>query len=295
MTRRELLARSAAGATVFGAAPAANAQAPWPARPVAARRGRAIAAHGRTLVVAHDLRDTVAIVRGRRRRIVDVGAQPLAVAVGPDVVAVATAGWDADPALVVLDPATGDIRRRRTLPFAARALRFAGERLVVAGGEQEGTLLVVGGPRVELGRVPSGLAVHGDRAWVALQADDRVAEVDLERGRIVRERRVAALPDRLAVAPDGRRLLVSHGGRDTRVTLLDGRDAQRLHAGRQPSAVAFTAAGAPLVALGGEDAVVRLGRRARRRVGAAPRDLAVAGRRFFTVSALSARIAEGRL
>jgi hypothetical protein len=59
--------------------------------------------------------------------------------------------------------------------------------------------------------------------------------------------------------------------------------------------VAWTARGKRLVALGGEAAVVELGRGRRRPVVPAPRDLVVAGRRFWTVSALSGATSGGRL
>ena len=308
-TRRGLLAAGAASVAAPALACGATTHAPMPpARPVV-RRGRAIAVSGdgRRLVVAHDERRTIAIVTRHRTRIVDVGGQPLAVAVSPDgaLVAVTTAFWDT-PRLTVLDLPSGRVRVRRKIGPAPGDVAFTpdGRRLLVAGGEQEGTLHVLETQRFEVvararpGRVPRAVApAHDGRAaWMSLNADDHVALVDLATGRVRREMPTPALPDRLALSPDGARLLVSHGGRQaTRVTELElahGR-AHRHAAGRLPSAVAWTRSGGPLVALGGDCAVLQLGRR-RHLVGVAPRGLAVAGRRFWTVSAVTGAIGGGR-
>lgn len=297
-TRRGLVGGALAAAPLLRAAAAkAEASKIVPVKQRIVRRGRAVAvsADGRRIVVAHDQRPTIAI----GRKVVDVGGQPVAVAVSADDarVAVATASWEKQPEVLLVGGP------RRKLGPAPRDLVFAGDRLVVIGGEQEGTLHVLDAAslrtvhRVAVGRVPRGLAVHGDRAFVSLEADDRVAVVDLGRGRVVRTLKVPALPNLLAASPDGRRLLLTHGGRDTRVTEVDLKTGRRrrLATGRAPSAVAFTASGKRLVALGGEDAVLVLGRKAvRRAVAPAPRALAVAGRRFWTVSAVYGGTSGGR-
>jgi DNA-binding beta-propeller fold protein YncE len=309
-TRRDLLggALASAAAPLLLGAGSAQAAAVEPVRQRVVRRGRALAvsADGRHVIVAHDMRTTIAIAARGRKRLADVGAQPVAVAVSADGAraAVATAGWNAQPGIALVDLRTGRVRARRSLGPAPHDLVFAGERLVVVGGEQEGTLHVLDADtlkidrRVAIGRVPRGLAVAAGRAWVTLQADDSIVAVDLRKGRVARELRTPALPDRLAASPGGDRLLLTHGGRDSaRVTEieLDSGDVRRHAAGRQPSAVAWTARGKRLVALGGEAAVVELGRGRRRRVAPAPRDLVVAGRRFWTVSALSGATSGGRL
>lgn len=314
-TRRDFLGGAIAGAAapLLLSGTRAEAAAVTPIRQVIVRRGRAVAASpdGRRLVIAHDMRQTVSIVTGGRRRLVDVGGYPVAVAVSPDgaLAAVATASWN-KPRVLLVSLSTAEVRSRHTLGKAPRDVGFTadGERLVVIGGEQEGTLHVldVGAPepeldhRVVLGRVPRGLALAPDsrRAWVTLEADGHIVGVDLERGRIVRELRTPALPDRLAISPRGRRLLLTHGGGDTRVSEIElsSGEVHRHAAGRHPSAVAWTRGDRRLVALGGEAAVLELGRRNRRRkVAPAPRDLAVAGRRFWTVSALDAGTSGGRL
>jgi streptogramin lyase len=147
--------------------------------------------------------------------------------------------------------------------------------------------------------VPRGLALAADgRAWVALNAEDRLARIDLERGRVERTVRTPALPHAIALSPAGARALVTHGGLDAaRVSEieLDSYRTKRHAAGPLPSGVAWTRSGRRLVALGGAAAVMELGRSRRSHtVAPAPRGIAVLGHRFFTVSALTAGISEGR-
>jgi hypothetical protein len=311
-TRRGFIGGAAAGLVaprVLAGAPAAAAVPGFEAKPVAVRQGRAIAAAavGRRvrLLVAHDWHRTVAI-GGRRPRIVDVGGRPVDVAIGPGgrLGAITTGFWD-EPGLTLLDLATGAVVARLDVGPAPGALAFDGDTLVVAGGEQEGTIHFVDVRRrriersVVVGRVPRGLALTGDgRAWVALNADDCVARVNLERGRVEQMVRTPALPHAIALSPGGGRALVTHGGPEAdRVSEVDLRErtVKRHAAGPLPSGVAWTRGGRRLVALGGAAAVVELGRARRSHaVAPAPRGIAPAGRRFFTVSALTAQVSEGR-
>jgi DNA-binding beta-propeller fold protein YncE len=144
--------------------------------------------------------------------------------------------------------------------------------------------------------VPRAIAALPDAsaAWVSLNADARVALVDLRTGRVRRTLPTPDLPDAIALSPDGRRLLIAHG-HSTEVTELELRHGRvvRHVAGRLPSAVAWTRNGRRLVALGGESSVAVLGAR-RHHVVPAPRGLAVAGRRYWTVSALTGAVHGGR-
>lgn len=275
------------------------------------RRGRAIAvtADGRRLVVAHDHRRTISIVRrGRRaRKLVDVGGQPLNVAVSPDgrLAAVTTASWD-EPAVAIVDLRSGKLRGRIPVGPAPFGVTFAGggRRVVVCGGEQEGTVHVIdpGGMRVvaerALGRVPRGIASarDGRHVWVVLNGLDRVARVDIGTGRVVKTVRTPRLPEQVAVSPNGKRLLVAHGGRNAQhvseFDLVTGKRRWR-RVGRQANAVAWTRSGRRVVTLAGSGEVVVLGKTGkprRSRVGGAPRGLAVAGRRAWTVDALTGAI-----
>jgi len=303
-TRRGLLAGAIAGAAAPALARGQSAPAtlePKAKRPVV-RRGRAIAVARGVTVVAHDMRTTI----GAGKRTIDVGGQPVGVAVSPDgrIAAVTTAFWE-QPGLALVDLAAGRVGARRKIGPAPGEVAFTpdGKHVVIAGGEQEGTLRVLETARWRtvaqgrIGRVPRGLAVthDGTHAWVALNADDRLALVDLRSGRVRRELRTAALPDKIALSPDGARLLVCHGRSDkvSEIDVHSGRE--RLHAaGRHPSGVAWTSNGRRLVALGGESAVLELHGK-RFATVEAPRGLAVSGRRFSTVSALTGQVGGGRV
>lgn len=315
-TRRQVLAGAAAGsvpvllgARAPGSASAAGLDPAGPrasAPPVLRGRALAVAAGGRRVVVAHEQRRTVG-VPGRHAAI-DVGGRTHDVALRSDgALAVATtASWD-EPGLAFVDPVEGRTLARLDVGPAPGAVVFtpSGGLVVVAGGEQEGTLTVVDAARrtvlrtVPVGRVPRGLALapDGRTAYVALQADDRVRRIDLRTGRVVGAFAVPELPDRLALDAAGRRLLLTHAAREvTHVTELDlvTRRRRRRIAGPLPADVAWTRDGRALVALGGAARVVDLRRRRRHDAGPAPRGLAVVGRRFWTVSGLTGAVTRGR-
>jgi hypothetical protein len=167
-TRRGFLGGALAGAAAPALAGTAHGAAaptvPKAQRPVV-RRGRAIAvsADGRRVVVAHDQRTTI----GVGASVIDVGGQPLAVAVSPDgrIAAVATAFWDA-PGVVLVDLVAGKVGARRRAGPVPTAVAFTsdGRHLLVAGGEQAGELRVVDTRRwrtvvrARPGRVPRAIA-----------------------------------------------------------------------------------------------------------------------------------------
>lgn len=319
-TRRGFLAGALAGTALplLGRGTDAVAATPGPlqAEQVIVRRGRAIAVsrNGKVLVVAHDRRTTIATRPAGRgaTRIIDVGGQPVEVAVSPDGrYAAVTLAFTEKPGLAIVDLRSGAVHARVAVgpaPFAV-AFTAGGSRLLVAGGEQEGALHVLDTKdftvvrRTVVGLVPRGIAVArgGGSVWVALNAEERIVRVDLRSGRITRTLRTPALPDRIAVSPDGRRLLVSHGGPDAgRVSEIEVA-SRRVHhhaVGRLPSGVGWTPRGRRLVALGGAGQVVALGRprrRVRGDIGGQPRGLAVAGERAWTVDDLTGQISGVRV
>jgi len=321
-TRRGFLAGALAGTALpllgGGTVAQAAATGPLQARQKIIRRGRAIAVsrNGKVVVVAHDRRSTIGIRSTGRGaaalRVVEVGGQPVEVAVSPDGrFAAVTLAFTKEPGLAIVDLRSGAVHERVAVgpaPFAV-AFTAGGKRLLVGGGEQEGTLHVLETAgftsirRVDVGLVPRAViaARGGGGAWIALNAEERVVRVDLRTGRITRTLRTPPLPDRLALSPDGRRLLVSHGGSDaSRVSEIEVASG-RVHdhvVGRLPSGVGWTARGRRLVALGGAGQIVVLGKPARRvrgRVGAQPRGLAIAGERAWTVDDLTGEISGVRI
>lgn len=307
-TRRGLLAGAAAGVTLPGvvATAAADSTAPHRATQAAVLRGRAIAVSrdGRRAVVAHERRRTIGVHTRGRVRVVDVGGQPLEVAVSPNgrLAAVTTAHWD-EPGLALVALRTGTVIKRVAVGPAPSGVAFTrdGRRLIVTGGEQEGTATVLDAHTLKtlahasVGTVPRGIAVlPGDGgAWIALNGSDHVSRIDLRTGRVRRTLHVPWLPDRVALSPSGRRLLVTHADQVSELDLHRGQ-LKRHEPGRLPSGVAWTPRGRRLVALGGAGAIVVLGHR-RHKVGAAPRGLVVAGGRAWTVDALTGAIATVRV
>jgi DNA-binding beta-propeller fold protein YncE len=313
-TRRGFLAgalATAAGPTLGRAEAAAPKTAPMRAKQRVSRRGRALAVSpdGRRIVVAHDRRRTIAIHSRGATRLVDVGGQPVEVAISPDgaIAAVTTAFWD-KPGLAIVDLHAAAVRTRVEVGPAPFGVVFtpSGRRVVVSGGEQEGSVHIVEtkhfsvAAHAPIGTVPRGLVTAGEEdAWVVLNGLDRIVRVDLATGHYDRKIRTLRLPDRIAMSPDGRRLLVTHGGSDAEhVSEIDIRSKHtvRHRAGRLPSGVAWTRAGKRLVTLGGDGSVVVLGggRRRRIEVGGAPRGLAVAGRHAWTVDNLTGAVAKVR-
>jgi DNA-binding beta-propeller fold protein YncE len=316
-SRRELLAGAAGGVAARALLPARAAAAAIPTdeRPDVIHRGRtlALAGDGAHLVVAHHERRTLTVTERRtgRAKTLALSGQPLELAVSPHsiLVAITTAFWDG-PGLELLHVRGATHRARLKAGDAPFAPAFTRDRrlLLVTGGEQDGTLRILEGPDfartrvIALGRVPRGLAIARDdrAAWVALHAEDAVVRVALASGKVTRRIATPPLPDRLALSPDGRRLLVSHGGRTaSTLTEIDTHTghARTLAAGDHVSAVAWGARGLRLAALGKRGAILAVDARGRRRTLStvtAPRGLAVAGHHAFTVSAITGHVGRVR-
>lgn len=291
-----------------GTGAAAAAEQPL-ARRKKVRRGRAIAVapDGRRFVLAHAQARTIAIVERHKSKIVDVGGQPLEVAISADgrQAAVTTASWD-NPGLAIIDLRKASLHKRVDAGRAPFGVVFAdkGRRLLVSGGDEDGEVRVFDPDSLELlahggvGVSPVGLvsAPDGESAWVALAGAGKVARIGLDNGKVERIFKVPAVPDRLAISPDGRRLLISHAALDSdHVSELDLKSGHvKLHrAGRLPSAVAWTRRGRRLVALGGSGEVLEISKGGKRRhhhVGGSPRGLAIAGEKAWSVDALSGKI-----
>jgi len=316
-SRRQLLAGAAGGIAAGGLRPARAAalDIPTDRRPDVVHRGRALAltAGGAHVVVAHHARRSLTVTERRsgRVRTLALPGQPLELAVSPHsvLVAVTTAFWD-NPGVELLHVRGAAHRARLKAGPAPHSPAFTHDRrrLLVTGGEQDGTLHILDAPAfararvIALGRVPRGIAVARDdgAAWVALHAEDEVVRVDLEHGRVTRRIPTPPLPDRLALSPDGRRLLVSHGGRTAatlaEVDLRSGR-VREVPAGDHVSAVAWGPRGERLAALAKANAILAVDARGHRRrlaTVAAPRGLALYGRHAFTVSAITGRVGRVR-
>jgi DNA-binding beta-propeller fold protein YncE len=306
------LAGAAAPVLTGGVAQAAVKTTTPAAPPATVRRGRALAvtSDARTLVVAHDRRRTIGIVRRRGSVILDVGGQPADLAIAPDgtVAAVTTGAWD-EPGLALVDLRSGKVLRRVQAGPAPLGVAFAagGARIAVVGGEVDGevqlfdarTLALLAKEPVGISPVAVAAGRRGRDLWVTLAGMGRVTRVSPDTGRAEKSFDVPSTPDRLALSPDGRRLLVTHAGAGANEVSEIDLEKRRLDshsAGRLPSGVAW-AGGSRLVALAGAGEVVEItsgGRRRRHEVGGSPRGLAVARGRAWTVDHLTGRIAKVR-
>lgn len=159
---------------------------------------------------------------------------------------------------------------------------------------------------IPVGAHPRGVALHPDgrHALVALTGEAAVAVVDLRRKRVTRIR-TAAFPSQLAISADGLRALVTHSGygadRVTPLDLEDWRARKAVRTGLHPAGVDFNRSGTlALVACAGDGTVTvldgRTGRRRRRlHPGGTPRVVAAIGRRGIVADGTTGRLTALRL
>ncbi|MEA2348813.1 MAG: Lactonase, 7-bladed beta-propeller, partial [Thermoleophilaceae bacterium] len=183
---------------------------------------------------------------------------------------------------------------------------FAGDGrvLAVTGGDEDGEINLFDSESLKplrsepIGIAPVGVVAEpgGKSVLVALAGADQVVRVGVDDGKIKHTFKVPRAPDRIAVSPDGKSLLITHAGvRADTVTQLDLHHGKtdKVHAGRLPSAVAWTRRGRRLIALGGAGQVVELrkgGGRRKHAVKGSPRALAVAGEKAWVVDGLTGKI-----
>ncbi|MBV8201206.1 MAG: SMP-30/gluconolactonase/LRE family protein, partial [Acidobacteria bacterium] len=172
--------------------------------------GLALARDGRTLYVAENLADTLAVVDLASGKVVQrlpAGHYPYGVAVGEDG-EVYVSAWGGD-AVSVFMPAPGVEAASggdSTAAAVSAVPAAAGAALVEAG-------------RIQVGRYPSALVLGagGARLFVASASTDRVAVVDTRTRRVVAQLddpppagpAEGSTPSALALAAGGRRLLVA--------------------------------------------------------------------------------------
>ena len=312
-TRRRFLGGAAAAiaAPALTGAESASAAELVPAKQRTVRRGRAIAvaARSRTIVIAHAGLPTIAVRRGGKMRLVDVGGQPVEVATSPGgrLAAVTTGFWDR-PGVAVVPLRGGGKVVRIAVGDAPRGVAFTADgRHLVVSGDTEVFVIDVARRRVVAQR-PLGLnggsvapVPRTDHAWIALNGEGAIALVDGRNGKTVRRLAVPPLPDRVAVSGDRKHLLVTHGGREvervSEVEVASGK-VRRRKVGRLPSGVGWSRGGRMVVALGGDGKIAVIspgGRVVRHRVGGAPRGIAIASGKAWTVDALTGKPAKVKL
>lgn len=285
-----------------------------PGAPVAAI---AVSPDGRTVWTADAAGRTITAHRRadlQPGRTIDVGGAPLDIAISPDghQALVITAFYD-KPGLAIVDLRSGksDHLDVGAEPYAV-AYAPDGRSACVIGGGATGVLTridvhakTVHAP-VELGSHPRGLALMPDakHALVALNGAAAVVSVELAHGRIARRVKTAPFPFRIAVAPNGRRAVVTHNGygsrRATSLDLVKWR-GHAVRTGLDPSGVAFDRSGrVAMIANAGSGTVALLdagtGRRRRTlKHGGAPRSVVVSGTRGYVADAITGQLTSIRL
>lgn len=311
-------AQVAAGPLLTGIARAQPSAACTPTPRPVRTSSLAVAPDGRTVWTADAAGTTITSHRTRdlqRGRSIDVGGAPLDLVITPDgrIALVLTAAYDR-PGVAIVDLRSGQTDHVDVGPEPyAITLSPDGRRAYVSGGGQHGTLTridhVTGKVHepIELGAYVRGMALYanGTRALVAVGGESAVAVVDVKHARVLRRIATPQFPTRLAVAPDGRRALVTHNGFGARqVTPLDlsaGRARTPVTTGEDPAGVAFSRGGTvAMVANSGAGTVSVLRTstwRHRRRVNVkgSPRHVAVVGRRGIAGDGASGRLTTIRL
>jgi YVTN family beta-propeller protein len=172
--------------------------------------GLALSPDGKSLYVAENLADTLAVVdlaSGKVAQRLPAGRYPYGVAVGPGG-EVYVSDWGGDTVAVFAPAPSAGATPTPPVALSAGATPSAGPAAV----------LVAAG-RIEVGRHPSALllAAGGTRLFVASASADRVAVVDTRSRRVVARLGDAppagppegSTPSALALAAGGRRLLVA--------------------------------------------------------------------------------------
>jgi YVTN family beta-propeller protein len=204
--------------------------------------GMAVADDGKTLFVAAANRNAVVevdLTTNRPVREYPVGTLPFEPRLSGDGRTIIVSNWGGRL------PAAGD-----------RTLKSQNLDIVVdnRGAPASGTVSLIdrasGATRhVDVGVHPTGLAVSGNRAYVANAMSDSVSEIDIAAGKVVRTiplrwgslRGLGGMPNALALSGDGATLYVADGGDNAlaEVDLASGRVRGFRHAGYFPTAVAL--------------------------------------------------------
>jgi DNA-binding beta-propeller fold protein YncE len=323
VTRRGLLGAAAATGFAYALVGDAPAAAAVPRacdhRPPGVRRSAMALSHDRrTLWTADITATTITAYRARdlrRRRSIDVGIAPSALALHPHGhQAIVIAGLRDGAHVAVVDLLRGAVTRRIGVGPEPAAVAYTpdGHTAWVAGGGEKGRLV-----RIEpaagrthgslpVGSHPRDLAVEpdGKHVLVALNGDAAVCRVALSGDHAMRSLATAPFPRHLAIAAAGERAYVSHGGfGDRRVTILDidrWRVAHVLRSETEPAGLALNRSGTVLAIAGSAGGTVALhdarsGRRRRRlRVGGWPQALVLTGARVVAVDGQTGELAAVR-
>jgi DNA-binding beta-propeller fold protein YncE len=323
VTRRGLLGAAAATGFAYalaGDAPALAAvpRACDPRSPGVRRSAMALSYDHRTLWTADITATTITAYRARdlrRRRSIDVGVAPSAIALHPHGhQAIVVAGLRDGAHVAVVDLLRGAVARRIAAGREPAAVAYTpdGHGAWVAGGADNGWLVRIepaagrAHGSLAIGSHPRDLAVEpaGRHALVTLNGEAAVCRVALHGGHALRRIATAPFPYRVAIAAGSGRAYVSHDGfADRRISMLDlghPRVARVLRTDADPAGLALNTAGTLLAVADRGSGTVAIhdagsGRRRRRlRVGGWPQAVVLTGGRVIAVDGQTGELAAVR-
>jgi DNA-binding beta-propeller fold protein YncE len=137
--------------------------------------------------------------------------------------------------VVVVDGATGRVRRRIATREAPRAIERVGRSNAIVAHTTEGVVSLIDGDNRRVDRVLTGfqhpryVAVHPRQeiAYVTDSAAGEVVVIDLLRGRIVRRIDVGGPARHVSISTSGTRLWTALGSTAARIAVLDTRQPDR--------------------------------------------------------------------
>lgn len=301
-------AHPAGGAAATAPAPAAHASCPAPGQAASPIPPGPRPAHP-TAFVANSGSGTVTpvdLVTRKAGRAIRVGADPQAVAVGPDgkTAYVVNSGSGTVTPITVATRRAGPPIRVGTDPQAIAITPDGGTAYVVNSGSGSVTPINLArrraGRPIPVGTSPRAIQItsDGQAALVLDWGSAAVTEISTARRQVCARIPVGSYPFALAIAPDGSTAYVASYGSNTvtPISIGRGRAGRAVPVGQAPDALAVTADGRTVFAVGGNAEAVtpvtaatgRAGRAGRRiRVGYSPAAIAIARGTAYVVNTIS--------
>jgi YVTN family beta-propeller protein/autotransporter-associated beta strand protein len=175
----------------------------------------AISPDGRRVYVANRGDDTVSVIDTVTRTVVGVpiavGDAPVAIAITPDGAKAYVANYDSRT-VSVIDLATNAVTAIPGLPLPSHlpvdiAIAPDGGKAYVVMGDPGVLPIDVAtdtiGTVIPTGGTTTGIALHGQTAWVVQATPDEVAIVDLSSSSVIDNVSLFTLPGEVAISPDG--------------------------------------------------------------------------------------------
>jgi YVTN family beta-propeller protein len=217
----------------------------------------AISPDGRRVYVANRVDDTVSVIDTATRTVVGVpiavGDAPVAIAITPDGAKAYVANYDSRT-VSVIHLATNAVTAIPGLPLPSHlpvdiAIAPDGGKAYVVMGDPGVLPIDVAtdtiGAVIPTGGTTTGIALHGQTAWVVQATPDEVAIVDLSSNSVIDNVSLFTLPGEVAISPDGAHAYVVNPLTNN-VTVIDTASRNIVTTqptGMSPAGVAFASDG----------------------------------------------------